>query len=337
MSPSVNQVPNTDTTRLILVTGASGFVGSAVALELLNTGHSVRLPLRSQSQIDAWAGVYGKKYGNRLQLSLLQGAITADGVFDESLQGVDGVVHTASPADLQIKTSAEDDILKPAIEGALSILKSAAKVATVNFVAYVSPLELAPGLVVTEDRWNPTTYEEAAAFPDSPLRGALVYAASKALAERAAWDFVEREKPNFTFATIAPSIVQGHNPVPGAKSVAELRSTSHLMYKALWDKEQLPQPGTFEDYHTFIGVRDVARAHARAVTSHADIANGKRYLLAIPDTSMAEVAQAMANRVPELKSHLPPISKEDFRTAPFSWVADKAPTDFDFTCKSLPA
>ena len=36
-----------------------------------------------------------------------------------------------------------------------------------------------------------------------------VNSASKAFAEKAAWDFVEKEKPNFSLSTIQPSLVFG--------------------------------------------------------------------------------------------------------------------------------
>lgn len=44
--------------------------------------------------------------------------------------------------------------------------------------------------------WNPVTAEEV---NDDPSVG---YRASKTFAERAAWDFVEKEKPNFSVSTV---------------------------------------------------------------------------------------------------------------------------------------
>jgi nucleoside-diphosphate-sugar epimerase len=35
------------------------------------------------------------------------------------------------------------------------------------------------------------------------------YRASKTFAEKAAWEFIEKEKPNFTLATINPPMVFG--------------------------------------------------------------------------------------------------------------------------------
>lgn len=44
--------------------------------------------------------------------------------------------------------------------------------------------------------WNPITLEQVLSKEWSPYQG------SKTFAERAAWDFVEKEKPNFTLSTV---------------------------------------------------------------------------------------------------------------------------------------
>jgi nucleoside-diphosphate-sugar epimerase len=49
-----------------------------------------------------------------------------------------------------------------------------------------------PGHEYSEADWNPITSEEAT---ENPMMG---YRASKTFAEKAAWEFLEKEKPNFT-------------------------------------------------------------------------------------------------------------------------------------------
>ena len=53
-----------------------------------------------------------------------------------------------------------------------------------------------PGYVYSEKDWNPITEEEAIQNPSNGYR------ASKTFAEKAAWDFVETEKPNFNIVTV---------------------------------------------------------------------------------------------------------------------------------------
>lgn len=76
-------------------------------------------------------------------------------------------------------------------------------VITSSFAAIMSASGKPPGYVFSEKDWNPVTTEEAV---DNPSLG---YRASKTFAEKAAWEFVEKEKPNFTLATMNPPLVFG--------------------------------------------------------------------------------------------------------------------------------
>lgn len=60
-----------------------------------------------------------------------------------------------------------------------------------------------PGHTYSEEDWNSISSEEA---QENPMMG---YRASKTFAEKAAWDFLEKEKPNFTISTINPPMVFG--------------------------------------------------------------------------------------------------------------------------------
>lgn len=74
---------------------------------------------------------------------------------------------------------------------------SLAQVITSSFAAIIDTTKgNRPGYVYSEKDWNNITVEEAL---ENPYRG---YFGSKTFAEKAAWDFVEKEKPNFTLATV---------------------------------------------------------------------------------------------------------------------------------------
>jgi nucleoside-diphosphate-sugar epimerase len=103
-------------------------------------------------------------------------------------------------------------LLDPAVIGTTGVLSSIKKhapsvkrvVITSSFASIVEPSKgFWPGHVYSEDDWNPITVEEAM---ESPAAG---YRASKTFAEKAAWDFVEKEKPNFSLSTINPPLVFG--------------------------------------------------------------------------------------------------------------------------------
>jgi len=104
------------------------------------------------------------------------------------------------------------DLLDPAIIGTTGILKSIKKsapsvkrvVITSSFAAIINPSKGNwPGHEYSEEDFNPMTQQDAL---ESPAAG---YRASKTFAEKAAWDFVEKEKPNFTISTINPPLVFG--------------------------------------------------------------------------------------------------------------------------------
>jgi nucleoside-diphosphate-sugar epimerase len=77
-------------------------------------------------------------------------------------------------------------------------------VITSSFAAIINPSKGNwPGHEYSEEDFNPMTQQDAL---ESPTAG---YRASKTFAEKAAWDFVEKEKPNFTISTINPPLVFG--------------------------------------------------------------------------------------------------------------------------------
>jgi nucleoside-diphosphate-sugar epimerase len=122
------------------------------------------------------------------------------------------VIHTASPFHFNV-TDTKKDLLDPAIIGTTGILKAIKKNAprvkhVVITSSFASILNAAKGNSWTEHTysekdWNPITEEEALQNPSNGYR------ASKTFAEKAAWEFVEKEKPNFTLSTMCPPLVIG--------------------------------------------------------------------------------------------------------------------------------
>jgi nucleoside-diphosphate-sugar epimerase len=91
--------------------------------------------------------------------------------------------------------------LKSIKKGAPSVKRV---VITSSFASIITPNKGNwPGHEYCEEDWNPITLEEAY---ENPSAG---YRASKTFAEKAAWDFLEKEKPNFTISTINPPLVFG--------------------------------------------------------------------------------------------------------------------------------
>jgi nucleoside-diphosphate-sugar epimerase len=141
---------------------------------------------------------------------------------------------TASPFHFRVNDT-KKDLLDPAINGTTGVLKAIKKYAptvkrvviTSSFASIVNTAKGAwPGHVYSEADWNPVTVEEATRDPSTGYR------ASKTLAEKAAWKFVEEEKPNFTISTINPPLVSGIR-------VRETGGKRQLMEIGFWSGEAI--------------------------------------------------------------------------------------------------
>ncbi|PSN60861.1 hypothetical protein BS50DRAFT_639902 [Corynespora cassiicola Philippines] len=146
--------------------------------------------------------------GNKQLSYVVVSGIAAPGAFDSVFKThptVEGVIHTASLFHFRA-TNLDTDILKPAINGKINILKAIKQYArlvkkiiiTSSMAAVLNPFTKPPKY--TEESWNPITEEEV-------LRGpVMTYLGSITFAKRAAWEFVEKELPNVGLATINPPL-----------------------------------------------------------------------------------------------------------------------------------
>src|SRR6266403_2517915 len=124
----------------VLVTGANGYLATWVVKKYLEAGYSVRGTVRSLSR-SAFLNDKFSHYGDRFELVVVED-ITKDGAFDEAVQGVDAIAHTASPFHykstnpdgmseslwvLVLVINGYTDLIIPAVRGTTSILNSALK------------------------------------------------------------------------------------------------------------------------------------------------------------------------------------------------------------------
>ncbi|KAF9890129.1 hypothetical protein FE257_006290 [Aspergillus nanangensis] len=289
----------------VLITGASGFIATHIVDAFLQAGHTVRGTVRSQSTADRVKQTF-LEYVSKDKLTF---AIVPDiGVphaFDEAVKGVTGVIHTASPFEFKVDDN-EQDILLPAINGTKHILDPIKKngsqvrrlVILSSFAAIVDVSKgTRPGYVYTEKDWNPLTYDEAAKKGSSTV---VAYLVSKKLAERAAWDFVERERPGFDVVTICPPMVYGPN-MNATASIAHLNESSAEIYRLMTAKPTDPVPPT--SFWGSVDARDVAQAHLKAYETPE--AGGQRFLVCQDNYSYQQMVDVLREKVPEVKDRVP--------------------------------
>ena len=144
--------------------------------------------------------------------------------------------------------------------------------------------------------------EEAAAGD-----GATAYRGSKALAERAAWEFVENEKPGFQLSTINPALVLG--PIVSYLNSLDAVNTSNQRIRDMilgrFKDKGLPPTGLF----IWVDVRDIALAHVKVAETRE--AHGKRFFCVAGHMSNSEIAQIIKDEFPEYKDKLPTEQKND--------------------------
>lgn len=273
--------------RIVLVTGGSGFIAGHCILQLLHQGRVVRATLRSlarETDVRNTLADAGMTRGDRL--SFFKADLLQDSGWNEALDGVEDVLHVASPV-RPGHVEYEDEVIGPAREGTLRVLR-AARQAGVRRMVLTSAFHAvgwghARGdRVFTEGDWTNL---------EGP--GTDAYARSKTLAEQAAWEFVA-DGAGPELVTMLPVAVMGPvlgNSISGANHIVQRMLTGGM-------------PALPDLYIPIVDVRDVAQAHVLALTTQE--AAGHRVLLSNgPAWSMLDIAGLLreqlgdsANRVP---------------------------------------
>lgn len=106
---------------LVLITGSTGFIGSKVTLRVLEAGYRVRLSIRREEQSDKLSRIFAK-HVDALEFVIVPD-LSTPGCFDSIMDGVQYVLHIASP----LPGSGTTDLLALAVQGTLSVLESAMK------------------------------------------------------------------------------------------------------------------------------------------------------------------------------------------------------------------
>jgi len=301
----------------VLLTGGSGFIAAHCVDYLLQGGHSVVFTVRSHDK--------GKKIlNNHPNVSwqdvvsyVIVEDIAKEDAFDEAVKSdppFEAVLHTASPFHFKA-TDPKKDLLDPAIIGTTGILKAIKKNApTVKHVAITSSFAsiINPNghpEMYNEEVWNPITMEESLNGD-----GSTAYRGSKKLAEVAAWDFVEKEKPNFTISTLCPPTVLGPV-VHYLNDLASINTSNELVRDLIQGKMQKGLPPTRTII--WVDVRDLALAHVRAIERPE--AAGKRFLITAGSYRNSEVVDIIKKNFPDLKSKLPEKYEREPAEDPFKY------------------
>jgi nucleoside-diphosphate-sugar epimerase len=269
----------------VLVTGGSGYLGTRLIAALLRDERPVRATVRSLDSEDDVRTAVRRGGADDSGLEIVAAALTADEGWVAAAAGCEEVHHTASP---MIQTDDLDEVIVPARDGTLRVL-TAARDAGARRVVLTSSFAAVgytpkPGAEYTEADWT---------NPDTP--GLPAYPLSKTIAERTAWDFVEREGGDTELVVVNPTFILGPTLTTRARSSVQI-------VKAMLDGTM---PVVRRQRFGVADVRDVADLHIRAMA--APNAAGKRYLALAdgPTISFLQIAQILRDRLGALAERAP--------------------------------
>ena len=244
----------------ILVTGVSGFVGSAVARALLADGHAVRALVRPQSPRRNLEG---------LDIEVAEGDMRDAASLDRALTGVHHLFHVA--ADYRIWAPDPEEIVRANLEGTRTVMEAARR-AGVERVVYTSSVAT---LVLRQDG---VPVDETS--PNAPDTTIGAYKRSKVMAER----LVERMA-----AEGLPAVIVNPSTPIGPRDVKPT-PTGRIVVEAASGK----MPAFIDTGLNLVHVDDVARGHLLAWRSGRI---GERYILGGQDVTLGAMLGVIARLV----------------------------------------
>lgn len=265
-----------------LVTGASGFIAQQLILDLLEQGHTVRGTVRSAAKGEALKQALAPYSPRASEIELVEADLERDDGWAEAVAGMHCVHHLASPFPMAVPKD-PDELIRPARDGALRVLRAAKEAGVSRVVMTSSGAAVAYGVRgpmperFTEADWTDPSYT-----PDC-----RPYIASKAIAERAAWDYVQGEGRGIELTTIQPVAVFG--PIRSAQVKTSVDIVARMLDGRL---PLIPNAGI-----QVVDVRDVAATHVAAMNDPGTV--GERYIVADEFRWMKEMAAVLREAWPE--------------------------------------
>jgi dihydroflavonol-4-reductase len=242
-----------------LITGASGFVGSAVLRQLLSCGHQVRALVRPRSDRRNLAG---------LDVDLVIGDLREPASLDRALEGCDTLFHVA--ADYRLWVPEPGDMYETNVEGTRNLLLAAARagVERIVYTSSVATMGCFPDGRPADEK-NPVTLADMVGH----------YKRSKFLAEAEVRRLVR--ETGLSVVTVNPSTPVGPRdlkPTPTGRMILKA-ATGHM-------------PAYVDTGLNLVHVDDVARGHLLAFERGR---TGERYILGGRNMTLKEILHELAD------------------------------------------
>jgi dihydroflavonol-4-reductase len=242
-----------------LVTGATGFVGSAVARRLAGRGHALRLLTRPSS---------GRRNLAGLDAEVVTGDLTDAGSLRRAAAGCRYVVHVA--ADYRFWVPDPDAMLRANVDGAVAMVRAAAEAGAERIIHCSSVAAL--GLI-----GDGTPADEAT--PTNPADFVGIYKRSKYLAETAVLGLARDDgMPVVVVNPAAPVGPRDIKPTPTGKMILDAAAGR--------------VPAYIDTGLNIVHVDDVAEGHVLALEKGRV---GERYVLGGENMPLKDILRLVAD------------------------------------------
>lgn len=281
-------------TDRVLVTGVSGFVGSHVALALLNAGYTVRGSVRSLGRAERIREVLKAAGADISRLEIVALDLLADDGWTEALDGCRYLQHVASPFTIQ-QPKDPAELIRPAVEGTRRAVQAALDADVDRIVLTSSAAAVMYGH--PRERTEPFT---AADWSHTEGPDVTAYTESKTRAELEAWSLVEAAGRRHDMVAINPTVILGplldDDPGTSAGIIVRLLDGS--------------APAAPRIHFGIVDIRDIAALHVTAMT--APEAAGQRVLASAGTISFFETANFLREPFPDYAHRLPRMVVPDW-------------------------
>ncbi len=268
---------------VVLVTGASGYIGSHIVANLLSKGRAVRATVRDTSDNERVGHLSRMDISDGGSLEIVEMDLLDSESVHRAVSGCKEVIHTAAVVILRSKNP-QEKIVDPSVVGTQNVLDAIDSSESVECLVHTSstaairPQRWEDGQTLTTETWA-----EDASIEDNP------YGLAKFSAERLVRDWHSTKKNGPRMVTINPCVVLGP-----PLSKRHLRGSPSFVMMLL--KREVPF--VIPMHISIVDVRDVAEAHVRAL-SKGD--SGGRYLVVSGQMWWKEVAMTIKKGNPSMK------------------------------------
>ena len=284
----------------VLLTGVTGFLGSHTAIQLLNKGFHVVGTLRSKDRVKSIKDVIARYTENIDNLRFAEADLSDSDIWFELTKNIDYVQHIASPFPRKLPKR-ENDLIVPAKQGTLNILKASAKNKVKRVVMVSSSAAVLYGKtkrelnnVLNENDWTDET----------KLKDTTPYFRSKTIAEKAAWDFIKQDNSGLELTTVLPGVILG------TVLEKDFGTSANIVIKILDNSlPALPKIG-----FDIVDVASLADLLVKAMGSPQ--ARGNRYIASAGYLTFKDVAQILKKQYPNRK--IPTMELTNLLTRLFS-------------------